>query len=166
MYVVLNEGILMDFPCIKKYLSEGWIDYLIKKNPHQAQEETLFQLEECLRFLSLSHFSFGNIPVSQKIDDIWHLLILETRSYEALCLALPGKRFIHHSSHDFKSSNAVISHPEEAQRQLEWLVNYVSNFGEFTEQHLAYWPFAKALMEKLHLDVPSFYQKLLALAKR
>ena len=154
---------MMHLSCVQQYLNDDWLSYLYKKCPHQTQEETLRQTEECLRFLSLTHLAFGNIPVNQKIDDIWHLLILETEAYAALCYALPGKAFIHHTSDDFPSTSKPETAAETAKRQLEWLVNYIHHFGPLNEEMIQYWPFARTLMAKLKLSIDDFSEKLLAL---
>lgn len=155
----------MSFPCVEKYLNETWLRYLFKKCSHQTQNETLQQAEECLRFLSLSFLSCGSVPISQKIDDLWHLLILETEAYNSLCASLPGQRFIHHTSDDFHKPQLELSLSEKGRRHLEWLVNYARCFGSLQEHNIIYWPFALAIKEKLGLDFSSFHLKLLALTK-
>ena len=112
-----------------QYLTDTLRSYLIKKCSFQSEQETLQQTEECLRFLYLSHLTKGAIPVCQKIDEIWHLLILQTKEYFELCENLPGKKYIHHSSDIYQQLSRDDNAKVEAKRQLEWLVSYVKNFG-------------------------------------
>lgn len=154
---------------VKNYLSQEYINYLIKKNSDISPEVTLQQAEECLRFLYLASFTSGPIPVNQKIDQIWHLLILETRAYADLCEKLPQKKFIHHSSDIFSEQNEndnKLSSQEESKLNLEWLVSYVANFGEFTLEASEYWPYANSIMKQLNLDINLFNKKLLSLINK
>ena len=145
------------------YLSSSYLQYLFKRNPEVENHTLLVRIEECLRFLYLSSFTTGNIPVNQKIDDIWHWLILETKAYAELCHKLPGKKFIHHSSDDMYSAETVIDSAKESKRNLEWLVSYVANFGPFLEPAVQYWTYARALMSHLHLNLFQFNEKLYSL---
>ena len=154
---------------VKEYLSQEYINYLIKKNSDFKTEITLQQTEECLRFLYLASFTSGSIPVNQKIDQIWHFLILETKAYAALCEKLPAKKFIHHTSDIFSEQNENInkrSYQEESKVNLEWLVSYVANFGEFTLESIEYWPYANSIMQQLNLDINLFNKKLLSLINK
>ena len=146
---------------VSQYLSNSIQSYLIEKLSPQDKQKTLIQAEECLRFLYLSSLTQGSIPVTKTIDDIWHLLILQTKEYSELCQSLPGKKLIHHTSDiylKYFSLNSSSAENEktkeyeenelESQRQLEWLVSYVFNFGDFTNESISYWSFATALCEK------------------
>src|SRR5262249_26775048 len=82
-------------------LEPGMEYYLRAKLPELPLEELHARIEETLRFLYLSSECVGDIPVTREIDDIWHLLILQTAEYETLCSRLPGGKFIHHSSNHF-----------------------------------------------------------------
>lgn len=151
------------FCLVQKFLSEGLCRYLIEKSPHQSKQETLMQAEECLRYLYLAHLTKGSIPVTQKIDDIWHLLILQTKEYFDLCLSLPAKRYIHHCSDiyaKYSGENTLENKSAEAKRQIEWMVSYVNHFGDMTEDNLKYWTFAQALCSKLNLSLEKFNEEL------
>lgn len=135
---------------------------LAQKNPEQEVEETINQTEECLKFLALSHLTSGSIPVNQKVDKIWHMLILETKAYAELCEKLPGNKFIHHTSDVFSQYKAFTQEDSEneSKRYLEWLVTYVAHFGNFTEVSAKYWPFAVGIMKFLNLNIYQFNEKL------
>ena len=52
-------------------------------------------VREVLRFLALTADADTGLGPSQRVDDVWHELILCTREYRALCDRYFG-RFIHH----------------------------------------------------------------------
>lgn len=165
-----SEGVSL----LKRYLDEDCLTYLYAKNPHQSPTETRQQTEECLRYLYLSGFVHGSVPISREVDHIWHLLILETKYYLALCQRLPGGYFRHHSSHDFPNktrlakTRLVVPDPSlrqrsgssEASRNLSWLLSYVANFGDFTLDTIRYWPYAIGILQQLNLNICDFNKKL------
>lgn len=83
------------------YLSEPMLHYFHKKLPQLTNVELLIRIEETLKFLAIANFCSGAIPVSREIDEIWHYWILQTQEYEALCLSLQRRKFIHHTSNDY-----------------------------------------------------------------
>src|ERR1700712_1005280 len=80
------------------FLSSPMRCYFERKLPEVTEAEVVVRIEETLKFLKMAVFCHGNIPVSQEMDDMCHLWILETPEYETLCALLEGRRFIHHSS--------------------------------------------------------------------
>ncbi|MES2615750.1 MAG: hypothetical protein V4591_10075 [Bdellovibrionota bacterium] len=145
------------------FLTESLRCYLVEKCRPQAEAETMQQTEECLRFLYLSHLTKGSIPVCQQVDNIWHLLILQTKEYFELCQNMPCKTYIHHSSDIYlKYANPNYREvPEaEAKRQLEWLVSYVVNFGDMSEENIKYWSFARGICTKFNMSLENFNKKL------
>jgi hypothetical protein len=93
--------------------------------------------------------------VSREIDEIWHLWILETRSYEKLCAALHGRQFIHHASNVFARCNGedVDGHVSDVAQEVETLANYALNYGPFQPERIKYWPFAEHLVDKCGMSV-------------
>src|SRR5690348_4424920 len=83
------------------FLSPPMLHYLERKFPQLPKAELHARIEETLKFLAIANYCSGAIPVSRDIDDMWHYWILETQEYEALCLSLPGGRFIHHTSNHY-----------------------------------------------------------------
>ena len=153
---------------VHQFLSKSLLQYLVEKSLPQEEKDTLQQTEECLRFLFLSHLTQGSIPVSQKVDEIWHLLILQTKEYVELCQSLPAKKIIHHSS-DIYLNYFALENPNEkkeespesqAKRQLEWLVSYVVNFGPLKPENIQYWPFASGICLKFNLSLEDLNSQL------
>lgn len=161
---------MQNISLVSSLLSLPYVEYVAIKSAPQSREDTLEQLEECLRYLYLSHFVSGSIPVNKKIDDIWHLLILETQCYFELCEKLPGKKIIHHQSIVYENLSSPNSIPINVQlqtkRNLEWLISYVANFGDFKERAVRYWPYTQALMHNLKIDLVSLNQKLKSFSKK
>lgn len=155
---------------VERYLDASCLTYLYEKNSGQSHAETLQQTEECLKYLYLTGFVPGAVPISREIDHIWHLLILETEYYFSLCQRLPKKQYIHHSSHSFPK--ATLAHADvpqasadnEAARNLSWLLSYVKNFGDFTLNTVQYWPYATGIMKQLGLNIFEFNKKLIDLS--
>lgn len=147
---------------ISQFLNESLIQYLIEKLLPQDEKTTREQTEECLRFLYLSHLTKGAVPINQKIDDIWHLLILQTKEYFQLCENFPGKTYIHHSSKIYLkyAKEEEPSCLEETKRQLEWLLTYITHFSDMSEVSIKYWSFATALQQKLNLTLEDFNAEL------
>jgi hypothetical protein len=82
---------------IETFLTPQMEGYFQEKLSHVPQHELAVQLEECLKFLFIAHLCPGNIPVTQAIDDVWHLWILETVEYCRLCSSLADETiFITH----------------------------------------------------------------------
>lgn len=158
----------MKFPLSQKYLNPPLYLYLKDKTGCDDEEILKIRIEECLKFLSLIHYSYGDIPVSKEIDDIWHLLILETREYMDLCEKLPGGKYIHHQSRvlakylgksqspHFKKGFSDDSAGDGPMiRSLSWLVSYVACFGRFTAETIAYWPAAQELLNDIKFNLGS-----------
>jgi len=108
------------------------------------------RIEEALKFLNIAEYCTGNIPVTQEIDDVWHLWILETREYARLCQMLQGRRFIHHMSNAFMdcNSDSVPSMEDELEDQVALLGAYVLNYGPFEPDRVRYWKLAAQLMDQ------------------
>ena len=158
LYLEMNT----DYPLLNKYVREPVFLYLKDKTGIASEAELKIRIEECLKFLSLIQLCRGDIPVSSEIDDIWHLLILETWEYQDLCQKLPGGRLIHHQSkvlrrhernhdgnYEGNDEGKVGNEGDTPSRRLSWLVSYYANFGEFTPQTLAYWPIASELLAEI-----------------
>jgi hypothetical protein len=136
------------------YLSPAMWHYLRKKVPHLSDMELEVRAEETLKFLGIATYCSGAIPVSKEIDEIWHYWILQTQEYKALCRAMHGQEFIHHSSNDYleyadtnvRSRNSLLS-------DVRMLATYFSNYGPFYEPRVKYWLLASYLCEKRNWSV-------------
>lgn len=139
------------------FVSPSLEKYFYKKLKDQPTRYVKLKLYELLKFLMLAHHSYGNIPINNEIDEMWHLWILQTIQYQELMDKLPTKKFIHHSSNDYKDDAIVnvSSIENEVNNEFSYLVSYVENFGNFTEESAKFWPMINSLMDVLKLDLES-----------
>jgi hypothetical protein len=123
--------------------------YFERKLPEVPAPDVSVRIEETLKFLNIAVFCDGNIPVSQEIDDIWHLWILETRAYSRLCASLEGRKFIHHSSDVYAAcgGEGAEARANSLEQDVAVLANYVRNYGPFEADRVRYWPLAARLVE-------------------
>ena len=109
----------------------------IDDQPRDTVEQ---QFVECLKFLALTSATSGRrIAVIPEVDRVWHELILQTMSYGRLCSALPGKRFLHHESISPSGYYDRVGEREFVREFVQWVPDYVQNFGPFTERSAALW---------------------------
>jgi hypothetical protein len=130
------------------FLSPQMRCYFERKLEHVPPHEVGVRVEETLKFLNIAAYCRGNIPVSQEIDDIWHLWILETREYQKLCASLQGGGFIHHSSNvyaDCEGTGGGLP-ANELDQDVAVLGNYVLNYGQFEADRVRYWLLAHHLV--------------------
>ncbi|MEZ0391330.1 MAG: hypothetical protein ACAH59_03880 [Pseudobdellovibrionaceae bacterium] len=155
----MNES---DFQLIPRYLSKPYYFYLLEKLKQSGvlTEEANLRINECLKMLLVILNSKGTAPISKAIDDVWHLMILETREYEKFCLSLPEARFIHHRSVVFerieKGPATKESFSNSLKEKLSWFVSYYKNFGAFKEAVLDFWPLTKEIMKDKKLTLDEF----------
>ncbi|MDG4825071.1 hypothetical protein O7635_24750 [Asanoa sp. WMMD1127] len=113
------------------------------------------QVEECLRFLSIASELGGCfIPLSKEVDEIWHALVVQTRSYARLCESLPGGTFVHHESLKLSAYIEAVGRTAAVREFVAWIPRYVSRFGEFTEERAQYWRVCTFLRDELGLSLP------------
>jgi hypothetical protein len=129
--------------------------YFERKLPKVPATDVGVRIEETLKFLNIAVFCDGNIPVSQEIDDIWHLWILETREYSRLCASLEGRKFIHHSSNVYAACGGEDAevHENHLEQDVAALANYVRNYGPFEADRVRYWPLAAHLVENCGMSL-------------
>jgi hypothetical protein len=131
------------------YLSAPMLHYFQKKFSHLTDSELRARVEETLKFLAISTYCTGAIPVSRDIDEIWHYWILQTQEYEALCSSLPRGTFIHHTSNDYiECFDRDIGKHDNLPLDVKMLATYVANYGPFEERRVKYWLLAAYLVEK------------------
>ena len=134
----------------RELLEPGMEFYLQAKLPDVSPEELHARIEETLRFLYLSSECTGDIPVTREIDDLWHLLILQTPEYERLCKRLPGEKFIHHCSNKFLAYFGEGRSQEGSLRnEVRMHALYVQNFGKFDRNRVRYWRLAAYLVQEV-----------------
>jgi len=149
------------------FLSPQLTYYFRKKLAPLPAAEVDRRIEELLKFLGLAVHCEGPIPVSKEIDEVWHYWVLETAEYEKLCNKLPGGRFLHHSSNEYAEffDPGVKENDIDPAAQIAYLGAYVKNYGPFEPDRIAYWPFAKRLMELLGWSVSELNSRLLGCAE-
>lgn len=131
------------------YLSAPMLHYLRKKLPQLAEAELRARIEETLKFLAISAYCSGAIPVSRDIDEVWHYWILQTQEYEALCSSLFGGKFIHHTSNDYiEYFDEDVGMRDNLSLDVKMLATYVANYGPFEESRVKYWLLAEHLIER------------------
>ena len=72
------------------FLAPAMKHYFERKLADLPPAEVAARIEELLKFLNMTTHSHGPIPVSEEIDDAWHLWVLQTRQYSELCRKLQG----------------------------------------------------------------------------
>ena len=136
------------------YLSPPMLHYFQKKFRQLPEAELRARIEETLKFLAISTYCTGAIPVSRDIDEIWHYWILQTQEYEALCLSLPGGKFIHHTSNDYiEYFDGDIGKHDNLPLDVKMLATYVANYGPFEESRVKYWLLASHLVENCGWEI-------------
>lgn len=123
-------------------------EYFYRKLVGESQQEIRIKLIEFLKFCLLYPQTKCNIPFNDEIDEIWHLWILQTRQYQDLMDKLPAKTFIHHTSNEYTADEEMSDPKKEVNMQVSFLVSYVYNFGDFTEETVHFWPMANKLYYK------------------
>ena len=94
------------------------------------------------------------LPISDEIDEIWHLCILDTEEYKKTCHKICG-RFIHHVP-DNHINKAQLSESKKMKDSIAWIRNYVKIFGCFTEESLDFWPTVSQTIENLNCSLEIF----------
>ena len=158
--MITNEQIL------KLYLTPQMEQYFQKKLYDQDHKVLRYKIAELLKFLSLCHHCDSDIPISNELDHIWHLWIVQTKQYQELCLKLPSKKFIHHCSNDYPSNDNNVSPEEQSDKTISYLTSYVHNFNYFTEESIEHWPTAKKLYQHFENDIQKLNNYLVSLNKK
>lgn len=96
-----------DSQLIKKYLSPEMFVYYCQKSG-LTPAETVLRIAEMLKFLILVRNFPGNIIFGKEIDEIWHLWVLQTQEYDALCAALPGGSRRNHSAREYPETPEAV----------------------------------------------------------
>ncbi|WP_167381556.1 hypothetical protein [Microbacterium oxydans] len=112
------------------------------------------QFVECLKFLAITSSTSGRrIAVIPEVDRVWHELILQTMSYEHLCSELPGKQFLHHESISPSGYYERVGDREFVREFIQWIPDYVQNFGPFTARSAALWTVANFLETEMGMSL-------------
>jgi hypothetical protein len=174
-----------DEQLLRQFVTPQMYVYFRVKNPDVEPSVLKMKVIEVLKYLILAPQFPGNILFGQDMDDIWHLWIMQTRQYAALCESLPFERFRHHESNDHPDqhvswedadalANAMISEKSSgghhgrgaeagtdrfqhnAKRLLSFFATYVRNFGPLKAEAVPCWPPADRMMRGLGWSVDEF----------
>jgi hypothetical protein len=149
------------------FITPGIRYYLHKKLPHLNPALVDIRIEELLKFLNLSHHCSGDIPFNDEIDEIWHLWIMETQEYFALCQKIRGgaDSYIHHCSSDYLAHlNPEIKNQQpDVDRLFNILLSYVHNYGPFEANRIIYWPLALDIQQNSNISLAEFNQWLMGI---
>jgi hypothetical protein len=128
------------------FLSPQMECYFQRKLPDVPRDVLNVQIEECLKFLSIASHCRGSIPVTQAVDEVWHLWILETMEYSRLCASLGDGIYIHHASTVFAKCAGEVPPENILEEDVRVLGTYVLNFGQFENDRVKYWCMASYLV--------------------
>ena len=130
------------------------LSHFYKKNADVEENVLNIRIAEFLKFIFLrSEYQNGFIPLKGEIDDIWHEFILQTHEYEKFCLALPGRKFIHHNSLHLEDFSKDKSKHEVVRDLMNWLPQYYRHFGPFAGDSVQYWLMVGFLQSELKLSL-------------
>ncbi len=139
----------------RTFLSPAMKFYFDRKLAPLNSSEVDVRIEELLKYLNMAIHDRGDIPFSTDIDEVWHLWILETQEYQALCKRLQGAHFIHPTW-----TNFVLPEQPDAKEAdfvlmggLAVLSSYLLNYGPFQADRVRYWPLVEQLMACLGCDL-------------
>ena len=112
------------------------------------------QITECLKYLAIVSMTTGRrIPVTPAVDDVWHELILQTRSYRELCRTFPGAKFLDHESIDPLAYNERVGESRFIREWVQWVPDYVQSFGRFTPETAQHWNVMIFLQDELGMSL-------------
>lgn len=120
----------------------------------RSRDEVQRQIDECLKFLYIVSTSKGRfIPLTREVDEVWHEMIVQTQFYMDLCESLPGGRYIHHQSIGFSDYGERIGKREAVSQFLDWIPDYLENFGEFTSDTAKDWAVVQFVQQEFGLTL-------------
>lgn len=132
-------------------LHPSYVQHLFDRIDDRERELLDVQIVECLKFLVITSATPGRrIAVTPEVDTIWHELILQTASYMSLCTAMPGGRYLHHASIMPDEYADRVGDEEFIREFVQWIPDYVQNFGEFDEERSSMWTVTRFLMEQMN----------------
>jgi len=146
----------MDLPesAMSDLLTERMRNVLSEKLSDRTAAELKLQIDECLKFLAITSVMQENFfPLSKEVDEVWHELISETREYRRLCDQLPGRRFLHHSATTLAEYAQQRDTRTVVRQLLNWIPNYVNQFGDFTEEGAKHWTICQFLRNEMGISL-------------
>lgn len=112
-------------------LGEATIRKLREKFYIHDEIEVAVGLRELVRYLYLCAHAPSSVffPGNVLVDELWHSLITETKSYRELCDQLKPGAFIDHSGVTFDDYKSTKTSAEINLEQISWIASYIKNFG-------------------------------------
>src|SRR5699024_4616357 len=118
----------------------------------RSRDEVQRQIDECLKFLYIVSTTKGRfIPLTREVDEVWHEMIVQTKFYMDLCESPPGGCYIHHQSIGFSDYGERIGKREAVSQFLDWIPDYLENFGEFTSDTAKDWAVVQFIQQEFRL---------------
>lgn len=122
--------------------------------PDRSAETVDAQIEAVLQFLHIASTADGMfIPLTREADDVWHELIVETKSYFDLCSRLPGSCYMHHHAIGIEDRASQLGKRETVQQFLSWVPLRVALFGEFAPSDNENWAVIAFLEDEVGLGL-------------
>ncbi len=135
-------------------ISQSYRDMVKSRIEGRSDQLLELQIRETLRFLSITSLTSGRrLPITPDVDIVWHELILQTVSYHQLCMSLPGGEFIHHESITPAEYNERVGDDRFVEEWVQWIPDYVQNFGPFTRESADCWNVVLFLEQQLGLSL-------------
>lgn len=120
--------------------------------PDRPPELVDSQIEAVLQFLYISSTSTGMfIPLTRAADEVWHELIVETKSYFDLCERLPGGRYMHHHAIGIEEYAQQLGRRETVEQFVSWVPLRTRLFGDFTAADKPNWAVLEFLQDEVGL---------------
>lgn len=128
---------------------------LVEEFPDRSAALVDEQIVEVVRYLSIlsEDLRARFIPLTREADEVWHEMIVQTQFYFDLCASLPGGRYIHHESIGMDGFAERVGRREAVSQFVEWVPNYTSRFGPFTEETARHWAVVQFLREELGMTL-------------
>ena len=148
---------MRDISKIKAVLPQDTIEIIRSKFGNWPEDKFILVLSETLKMISICIWTErAFLPCNGDVDQMWHELILETRTYRMLCEAIRPGKFLDHTGISFSEYQRLLSPKEIESIQLSILASYFASFGDFTPETLPYWIFAKEISERMEWSIVQF----------
>lgn len=136
-------------------INSHYRNQIVEEFPDRSAALVDDQITEVIKYLSiLSEDSRARfIPLTREADEVWHEMIVQTQFYFDLCASLPGGRYIHHESIGMDGFAERVGRREAVSQFVEWIPDYTSRFGPFTEATAAHWAVVQFLREELGMSL-------------
>ncbi|WP_337001431.1 MULTISPECIES: hypothetical protein [unclassified Microbacterium] len=135
-------------------LDRSYATTVMDRIDDQSRDTVEQEFVECLKFLAITSATSGRrIAVIPEVDRVWHELILQTVAYGRLCASFPGERFLHHESITPTGYYERVGDREFVREFVQWIPDYVQNFGPFTERSAALWTVAQFLEREMGMSL-------------